>query len=575
VSVADRPTAIPENSVVFRMPPPEAEPDLDGVGASRDKPKPVFRRGDEEALEKARVAGAGHGPPVLSPRVPRDRARHAPNGVGGRVQILVPELQVESVRSPRPMGPEERPVSTPGRFPPVNLSKQRAREPSTDPGRHREDVGYADDRLTPGLTSEIEEEGFHPGKDLTVLHGVHPPIVGRGVPPPLEAADEGEVLRRIPVTQREGRQLRKEGRGQPVEVVDPHVCDPADRESPFLNAMARGASGPRRINVTDYAIRTHGLTKRYGSFTAVDHVDLQVPSGTVFGLLGPNGAGKTTIIKLLTGLTDLTEGEATVAGFDVRRSPMHVKKTVGWVAAEVILDDDLSARENLWLQAQLQRLDDWSDRADALLRYFDLTDRSRHKVSTFSTGMRKKLEIALALLHQPKVIFMDEPTIGLDPGTRQMLWELIQGVHREFGVTVLLTTHYIAEADALCDNVAIIDHGKIVATGTPDELKAKERADVIEMETTRPVDEARLRAIPGVLEVRSQGKSWLIRVSSAEEVLPGVLDLARDAGIRSIEVQKPSLETVFLKLTGRRIGSDAGEPVDFRKFYAQMRRARS
>jgi ABC-2 type transport system ATP-binding protein len=223
----------------------------------------------------------------------------------------------------------------------------------------------------------------------------------------------------------------------------------------------------------------------------------------------------------------------------------------------------------------LQRLDDWRGRAETLLRYFDLTDRSKDKVGKFSTGMRKKLEIALALLHQPKVIFMDEPTIGLDPGTRQMLWELIQGVHREFGITVLLTTHYIEEADALCDTVAIIDHGKIVAFGTPGELKQKEKADVIEIETSRPIDEVRLRTTPGVLEVRAEGKAWMVRVVSAEDVLPAVLEVVREQGVRSINVQKPSLETVFLKLTGRRIGSDAGEAVDFRKFYAQMRRARS
>ncbi len=254
---------------------------------------------------------------------------------------------------------------------------------------------------------------------------------------------------------------------------------------------------------------------------------------------------------------------------------MHVKQHVGWVAAEVILDDDLSASENLWLQAQLQRLDDWKGRAGTLLRYFDLTSYSKQKVGTFSTGMRKKLEIALALLHQPKVIFMDEPTIGLDPATRQMLWELIQGVHREFGITVLLTTHYIEEADALCDNVAIIDRGKIVASGTPDALKEREKADVIEIETRGVVDEAQLREIPGVLEVRSQGRSWVLRVSSAEEVLPLLLAAVDDESIRSINVQKPSLETVFLNLTGRRIGSDSEGPVDFRKFYAQMRRARS
>ncbi len=324
------------------------------------------------------------------------------------------------------------------------------------------------------------------------------------------------------------------------------------------------------------AIRTRGLTKRYGTFLAVDHVDLDVPAGTVFGLLGPNGAGKTTIIKLLTGLSDITKGEATVAGFDIHKDPMHVKQNVGWVAAEVILDDDLSASENLWLQAQLQRLDSWKGRAETLLHYFDLTAYSRQEVGTFSTGMRKKLEIALALLHQPKVIFMDEPTIGLDPATRQMLWELIQGVHREFGITVLLTTHYIEEADALCDNVAIIDRGKIVASGTPDALKESEKADVIEIETKQELDEAQLRAIPGVLAARSQGRSWLLRVSSAEEVLPSLLAAVHDETVRSINVQKPSLETVFLNLTGRRIGGSESEgPVDFRKFYAQMRRARS
>jgi len=312
----------------------------------------------------------------------------------------------------------------------------------------------------------------------------------------------------------------------------------------------------------------------YGKFTAVDHVDMRVPAGSVFGLLGPNGAGKTTIIKLLTGLSDITEGEATVAGFDVRKDPMHVKRNVGWVAAEVILDDDFSAWENLWLQAKLQRLTDWKGRADALLAYFDLTDRRKDKVSTYSTGMRKKLEIGLALLHQPQVIFMDEPTIGLDPNTRRMLWELIEGVHTEFGISVLLTSHYIEEADRLCDTVSIIDHGKFVASGTPDELKSKVRADILEVETTESVDEAKLRSIPGVSEVRSQGKTWILKVSSAEEVLPALLATLRNDGIRRINVEKPSLETVFLERTGRRLGAGAGETTDYRKFYAQMRRAR-
>ncbi len=322
------------------------------------------------------------------------------------------------------------------------------------------------------------------------------------------------------------------------------------------------------------AIVAHGLTKAYGHLVAVDHVDMQVGAGSVFGLLGPNGAGKTTIIKLLTGLSDLTAGEATVAGFDVRRDPMHVKQAVGWVAAEVILDDDFSGWENLWLQAKLQRLDQWKERADTLLRYFDLSDRRKDKVSTYSTGMRKKLEIALALLHEPQVIFMDEPTIGLDPSTRRMLWDLIRGVHTEFGISVLLTTHYIEEADALCDRVSIIDHGRFVASGSPGELKARVKADFIEVETVESVSEDRFRGIAGVSEVKSQGRTWVLRVSSAEEVLPHLLKILSSEEVRRINVEKPSLETVFLDLTGKRLGEDGGEVVDYRKFYAQMRRAR-
>ncbi|HYK92699.1 MAG TPA: ATP-binding cassette domain-containing protein [Thermoplasmata archaeon] len=323
------------------------------------------------------------------------------------------------------------------------------------------------------------------------------------------------------------------------------------------------------------AIVAEGLTKRYGKLLAVDHVDMRVPAGTVFGLLGPNGAGKTTIIKLLTGLSDITEGTARVAGYDVRREPMQVKRRVGWVAAEVILDDDFSGWENLWLQARLQGLSDWTLRAESLLRYFDLYDRRRDKVAAYSTGMRKKLEIALALLHQPEVIFMDEPTIGLDPSTRRMLWGLIEGVHREFGISVLLTTHYIEEADALCDQISIIDHGRFVASGSPDDLKAKVRADFIEVETKSEVEQSVLAGIPGVQEVRRQGHAWTLRVGSAEETLPVLLRSLETAGVKRINVEKPSLETVFLDVTGKRIDSDAGgEQIDFRRFYAQMRRAR-
>ena len=330
--------------------------------------------------------------------------------------------------------------------------------------------------------------------------------------------------------------------------------------------------------MTANAISVRELSKRYGSNThgvlALDRVNLSIPAGTVFGLLGPNGAGKTTLIKVLTGISDITGGDATVAGFDVRTQSLQVRARIGWVAAEVILDDDFTARENLWLQAKLQSLDAWEGRAELLLKYFSLSDRADDKVSSFSTGMRKKLEIALALLHQPEVIFMDEPSIGLDVGTRRMLWDIVTGVHKEFGVTVLLTTHYIEEADALCDQVAIIDEGRIIAQGSPSELKARVKGDMISLETADPIDTPRISAIAGVQEVRAQGNEWMIRVASAEACLPSLLDAIRSNTVRRISIERPSLETVFLDLTGHRIGQE--EPMrDIRKFYAQMRRART
>ncbi len=326
--------------------------------------------------------------------------------------------------------------------------------------------------------------------------------------------------------------------------------------------------------MTEDAIVATGITKDYGSLTAVDHVTFRVPDGGIFGLLGPNGAGKTTIIKVLTGLSDLTSGDAQVAGFDVRKHPMEVKQRIGWVAAEVILDDDFSGWENLWLQAKFQQVSDWKVRAKQLLDYFSLSEFKDNKVATYSTGMRKKLEIALALLHQPQVIFMDEPTIGLDPGTRRMLWELITGVNREYGITIFLTSHYMEEADALCSQVAILDLGKIAAMGSPNDLKARVRGDYVELETAESVDEARLLAIPGVHEVRAQGRTWILKVDRSEEFLPLLFDHLKPDLIRKINVEKPSLESVFMQLTGKRIDQAGSEVQDYRKFYANVRRAR-
>ncbi len=321
------------------------------------------------------------------------------------------------------------------------------------------------------------------------------------------------------------------------------------------------------------AIVTENLTMKYGALVALDHVSIRIPDRSIFGLLGPNGAGKTTMIKLLTALVRPTDGDATVAGYSVRQNPYKVKERIGWVAAEVILDDDLTAWENLWLQAKLQNQKDWQNRARDLLAYFGLTDRTKDRVGRFSTGMRKKLEIALALLHQPSVIFMDEPTIGLDPATRGMLWELTRGINREFGVTIFLTTHYIEEADALCETLGILERGKIVALGSPSELKSRVGGDVIELESAPPVDPRILKTLVGVQDVRDHGKSLLIKVASAEQTLPALLRVLPSEGVRRINVEKPNLETVYLDLTGRRL-SEEDTHVDVRKFYSAIRRAR-
>ena len=322
----------------------------------------------------------------------------------------------------------------------------------------------------------------------------------------------------------------------------------------------------------NFEIRTRDLVKNYGHVRALDNVSIDIQSGTIFGLLGPNGAGKTTLIKVLTALIKPDGGEATVAGYDILRQSNEVKKRIGWVAAEVILDDDLTAMENLWLQAKLQNMKDWKETAKRLLDYFDLSDRAESKVKEFSTGMRKKLEIALALLHSPSVIFMDEPTIGLDPGTRRMLWDLITGINRNYGITVLLTTHYIEEADALCDHLAIINRGKIAAVGTPSELKSRVKGELIEIETASPADASVFGALPGVRDIKSDGNRITVRVDSSEEMLPLILSKMNTLSIRKINVEKPSLETVFLDITGTRIDEEA--QVDIRKFYANIRRAR-
>ncbi len=309
------------------------------------------------------------------------------------------------------------------------------------------------------------------------------------------------------------------------------------------------------------------LSKVYGDFKAVDGISFTVKKGEIFGLLGPNGAGKTTTIKLLTTLSPPTSGDASVAGYNIKTQQRDVKRNIGWVSAEIILDDDLNAWENLGLQAALQGIQKWEESADTLLKYFELSDFKYKNVGKFSTGMRKKLEIAMALLNSPEVIFMDEPTIGLDVGTRTMLWDLIKIIKNEYNVTVFLTTHYMEEADQLCDRIAIINHGKIIAIGSPRELKEKVGGFAISIEVKSDFDSSSLKHYH-ILD--KQGDKIVIEINSKDSVID-ILKSIDINKLKSINMITPSLDSVFLKLTGSTI-KETEEATDYRKFYSMIRR---
>ncbi|MUN29383.1 ATP-binding cassette domain-containing protein [Sulfuracidifex metallicus] len=318
----------------------------------------------------------------------------------------------------------------------------------------------------------------------------------------------------------------------------------------------------------EQSIIVEDLVKKYGDFIALDHISFDVKSGEVFGLLGPNGAGKTTTIKILTGLTQPTSGKAIVSGLDVTQNPNEVKRRIGWISADVIVDDDLSAWENLELQGKLEGIKDWKDRAKQLLEYFGIFEFKDKQLGKFSTGMRKKVEISMALLNSPDVVFMDEPTIGLDVSTRKALWDIIKKINRDFGVTVLLTTHYMEEADMLCERIAIINKGKITAVGSPEDLKSRYGGDVIEIQFYGNFD-------PKVFE--KYGAATIkenvikIKVNNAESILVDMLKDLSQVKVKSLKIEKASLDTAFLNLTGNTIEE---EDFDARKFYTVLRRSR-
>jgi ABC-2 type transport system ATP-binding protein len=307
------------------------------------------------------------------------------------------------------------------------------------------------------------------------------------------------------------------------------------------------------------AIVTRGLVKRFGDFTAVDGVDLSVKEGELFGLLGPNGAGKTTLVRMVTGLLHPTAGEVRVAGVDVRHEPDRARRSLGVVPQALTSDLDLTGWENLDLYARFfgvpraQR----HARIEELLRRVALWDRRKGLVKTYSGGMRRRLEIARGLIHKPRVLFLDEPTIGLDPQSRRVIWELLTDLRKGEEITISLTTHYLDEADALCDRIAIVDKGKVVALGTPQELKSiVPGSDTLELTLARPPPEpavAALQALPGVRGVERQPQGLRVNADGGAALLPRALDALRAHGVEvaAASLSRISLEDVFIHFTGR------------------------
>ncbi len=318
-------------------------------------------------------------------------------------------------------------------------------------------------------------------------------------------------------------------------------------------------------------IEVEDLRKLYGDFTAVDGISFTVGEGELFGFLGPNGAGKSTTINMLCTLLRITSGRATINGFDVSRDPAAVRRSIGIIFQDPSLDSQLTAQENLAFHARVYNLprDTWVPQAETLMKMVDLWDRRNDLVKNFSGGMKRRLEIARGLLHQPRVLFLDEPTIGLDPQTRQHIWAYVDRLRAETSTTVFLTTHYMDEAER-CDRIAIIDHGKIVALDTPEELKSMVGGDVISLKTSDNVSAtAMLRERFGIEPTDVNGILHL-EVNQADAFIP-LLVRELTVPIQTVSLRRPSLDDVFLKVTGREMREEEVSGADQMRAWARMR----
>ena len=309
------------------------------------------------------------------------------------------------------------------------------------------------------------------------------------------------------------------------------------------------------------AIEVENIVKKYGDFTAVDGVSFQVKEGEIFGLLGPNGAGKSTLIRMMTTLIPITAGSARIAGHDVEREPDAVRRTIGVIPQALTSDLDLTIEENLNIYAKLYDVPAKKRKAtiEELLEVVDLTKWRSAQTKTLSGGMRRRLEIARGLVHSPRIFFLDEPTTGLDPVSRVSVWEMLTNIKSHRELTILITTHYMDEADRLCDRIAIVDHGKLVALDTPAALKASvPGSNVIEAQfENAPADwEQRLRKLGDVTSVQHEGAGmYRILTGNGSQTTTALVESAVKAGvgIKSLSVQNTTLDDVFVHYTGRQL----------------------
>jgi len=332
---------------------------------------------------------------------------------------------------------------------------------------------------------------------------------------------------------------------------------------------------------SSYIVKVEKLSKNFGKIKAVDAVSFQVKRGEIFGFLGPNGAGKSTTIKMLTTHLHPSSGSAEVCGFNVAKDQSEVRRNVGVVPQEYTADEDMTGYQNIMLCADLYGIphSDSMVHAQELLKLVELQEAADMKVSTYSGGMRRRLELACGLINYPKLLFMDEPTLGLDVQTRAAVWQYIRTLKEEYHMTLFLTTHYLEEADSLCDRIAIIDHGHIVALGSPEELKASVGGDVIVVgvKESEPDISKEIAAIGLVKDVKKNGNDYRIKADQGEEASPLIMDLVRSKGLHVVKISltKPTLDEAYLELTGRSIREEESNKMAAMTQRITMRRARS